>query len=143
VKNPVILHLNFTRVTIGMKIYRNTIGIILFVWICNILLRALPVQIPFSQEDYQGEPSFLPAPFLYGDAEHSFSYSSQTANGNNITYYKNKSQNGVSFHSHFCNLLYKNSNTPHLLILSFSSKTLLRFFTSSWYQVFGLKKIII
>jgi len=137
------LHLNFTKVKFGMKIFRNTIGITLFAIVCNILLRAFPIQIPFSQEDYQGETSFLPAPFLYGDAEHSFSYSSQTANGNSIIYSKNKSQNGVSFHSHFCNLLYKKSNTPHLLILNFSSKTLLRFFTSSWYQVFGLRKIII
>ncbi|MDR2970830.1 MAG: hypothetical protein LBU83_02705 [Bacteroidales bacterium] len=126
-----------------MKKYRNTIGIILFALAGNFLLRLFPISVNFSNEDYSSETVFSAAPYFFGDAEQSINQSSPTISGYLLTTTKTKSQNGFSHNNHFCNLIFKNQYSSHFFISNYFEKTLLSFFFSSWFQVFGLRKIII
>jgi hypothetical protein len=69
--------------------------------------------------------------------------SSPTAGGNIFAMAKTKSQHGASHHNHFCNLIFNNLYSSPFLTCSYFEKTLLDFYSSGWYQVFGLRKIII
>ena len=126
-----------------MKIFKNTIWIFIFAYGCNILLRSLYIPIDFSQEDYSRETAFSATPYFFGDAEHSLHLSSSSSGGNIIAYSKNKSQNGTPHQHLFGNFHFKSLPASNFLTHNRASKTFLDFFSSSWYKVFGLRKIII
>jgi hypothetical protein len=126
-----------------MKIYRHSIWILLFALASHILLRSIPISIENDKDVYPEKASFSAIPYYFGDAEHTANGSLPTSGGNTIVFAKLKSQTGFSHHHCLSVTPSKNPEISNIIIVNSSSKTLLRFFSSSWYQVFGLRKIII
>jgi hypothetical protein len=109
----------------------------------HIFLRFIPISIENRIDAEQGKAYFSSIPYYFGDAEHVANGSLPPAGGNTIVFAKLKSQTGFSHH-HLLNVITsKNPEVSNIFIVNASSKTLLRFFATSWYQVFGLRKIII
>jgi hypothetical protein len=126
-----------------MKLFRNSIWILFLALASHIFLRSIPVHIDNFQNVNQEDASFSETPYYFGDAEHAANGSLPTSGGNSLIFAKLKPQTECS-HNHLMNVKKKkNPEVSNVLIYNSSSKILLGFFSSSWYQVFGLRKIII